>query len=325
MKFKAVFVSVIALIILSCGALPPEFKKLEELTIFKVSSDKQSIVLDGVINSSAFKEFKKLTSEYPAIKLLEIINCEGSINDEVNLKLAHYVHQHKFDTHLNDNGIIASGGTDLFLAGKKRSLGENIRIGVHSWGDGEKIQATDFPRGHKYHQPYIAYYQSIGATLKEAENFYYFTINAASANNIHWMNIEEIEKYEMVNTNSPIIVYKEKPIEISNDIPASFPKEIIGKWKLESLIIEEERVSPKEVMGTSEVYQNYEVDNNFISSVGKQLDRGTWAFSKETQSILIKNSGITETFKIAYFKNKQMTLVLNQGGKEFLLNYNKVK
>ncbi len=324
MKLKTTIIFVISLIAISCKSLPPEFQKLEGLNVFKVSNDKQSIVLDGVINSSAFKDFKKLTDEHPNIKVLEIVNCDGSINDYVNLELANYVYQQGFNTHLNVNGLIASGGTDLFLAGRKRSLGKNIRIGVHSWGDGKDIQATDFPKEHKYHKPYIEYYQSVGFTPKEAEDFYFFTINSAPANDVHWMTVKEIKKYKMINTNSPVVVYENTPIEYSNDIPKSLSKDIIGKWKLEALSIGEDTVLRKDAMGTAEVFQNYEINNKFTSIIGKQSDKGTWEVSKEEKSILIHSSGIKTAFRIVYFKKDFMALVVNQDGQEIILNYKKV-
>lgn len=37
--------------------------------------------------------------------------------------------------HLVDNGVIASGGTDFFLAGTTRRIGDDTKIGVHSWSD----------------------------------------------------------------------------------------------------------------------------------------------------------------------------------------------
>ncbi len=96
-----------------------------------------------------------------------------------------------------DNAEIASGGVDFFLAGVKRTRGKNTKIGVHSWGgDGES--ATDYPRGHANHLPYIKYYVLIGFTQKQAEDFYYFTIYAAPANGIHWMTEAEIKKYNMI-------------------------------------------------------------------------------------------------------------------------------
>jgi len=100
-----------------------EISKLEKETIFTISEDQQSIVLDGVVNSSALEKFKALSESYPQVKTLEIVSCEGSINDRVNLELGEFVHINEFSTHLNENGLVASGGTDLFLAGITRTKG----------------------------------------------------------------------------------------------------------------------------------------------------------------------------------------------------------
>ena len=192
------FAFAMALIFMSCGALPPELQELEGINIFKISDDKKAIILDGVINSSAFKDFKSLSGKYPMVKRVEIVNCEGSINDNVNLKLATYIHKQGFTTHLRDKGLIASGGTDLFLAGHKRTIEKNTRIGVHSWSDNKGIQATDFPKEHKNHKPYIEYYQALGFSEKEAKDFYFLTIHSAPAEDIHWMTTEEIERFGLI-------------------------------------------------------------------------------------------------------------------------------
>lgn len=192
MKHFLIFFS---LLFLSCSSL--EIKELEKATIFTVNHSNNTIVLNGVINSSALDRFKGLSEKHTDIKRIEIINCEGSINDEVNLALAKYVYENNFTIHLNTNGLVASGGTDFFLAGKNRTKGKNTKIGVHSWAGNDKV-ATDFPKGHKYHLPYIAYYKSVGFTQQEAEDFYYFTINAAPDNDIHWMTDEELKRYKIV-------------------------------------------------------------------------------------------------------------------------------
>ncbi len=204
MKIKILYaLTIIALLInIGCGSLPAEYKYLENRTVFKISDNKEAIVLNGIINSSALKEFKKLEKQYPTIKILEIVNCEGSINDNVNLKLAAYIYKQKFNIHLLDNGLIASGGTDLFLAGAKRTKGVATKIGVHSWGgqddNGKTVTASDFPVGHKHHLPYIAYYVTVGFTQQDAEAFYYFTINAASFDDVHWMTDKEVEEYKIL-------------------------------------------------------------------------------------------------------------------------------
>ena len=196
-KIIILFSSILSFLNVGCSSLPAELQQLEELTIFRISEDEKSIILEGVINSSALKEFRKLHENYPKIQVLNIVHCEGSINDEVNLKLAKYIYDHQFDIHLLDNGLIASGGTDLFLAGHKRTIGKNTKIGVHSWA-GEHEKATDFPKDHKYHQPYIEYYVSVGFSQKEAEDFYFFTVNSAGPEDVHFMTQQELKTYKIL-------------------------------------------------------------------------------------------------------------------------------
>ncbi len=165
--------------------------------IFKVLRDNHTIEMDGDIKSSSLNNFDKLIKTFPDIDKINIVNCGGSLDDETNLKLSHKVHQQGISTHLMGNGEIASGGVDFFLAGVKRTIGKNTKIGVHAWsGDGE--EATHFHKGHKNHLPYINYYKSVGFTQKQAEDFYYFTIYSAHADDIHWMSKEEIIKYHML-------------------------------------------------------------------------------------------------------------------------------
>ena len=191
-------VLIMSFFITSCGSLMnEEIRELEEKKIFSVSGDRKTFVLNGVINSSALDEFKDLVANNPQVKQIDIVNCEGSINDDINLKLSQYIHENNFNIRLLKDGLIASGGTDLFLAGHKRTKEQNTKIGVHSWA-GDNATATDFPKGHKYHLPYIKYYVSVGFTQQQAEDFYYFTINSASANDIHWMTSGEIKEYNIL-------------------------------------------------------------------------------------------------------------------------------
>ncbi len=171
--------------------------------IFEVTSD-TTILMNGDIGSSSLKHFEELIRKNPKVKLININEVPGSTDDETNLKLSKKVYDLKISTHILDNGLIASGGVDFFLAGSERSIGDNVRIGVHSWGgiddQGNKVSATDFPEGHEYHQPYIDYYISIGFSQEEARSFYYFTIFAAPPEDIHWMTNDEIEKYKILKS-----------------------------------------------------------------------------------------------------------------------------
>lgn len=166
--------------------------------IFKVLEDNTTIEMNGYVRSSSLNNYNNLVAAFPNVNKINIINCEGSADDEINLQLSLKVHQKGINIHLMDNGEIASGGVDFFLAGVERTKGTNTKIGVHSWGDGVNEEATDFPVGHPYHQPYIEYYVAVGFTQQESEDFYYYTINAAPANGIHWMTDEEITQYKIL-------------------------------------------------------------------------------------------------------------------------------
>lgn len=164
--------------------------------IFKVVNN-STVEMNGEINSNTLTDFNRLIQNNPNIKLINIKEVPGSSDDQVNLQVSKRVFDLGIATHLMDNGEIASGGVDFFIAGVKRTKGTNTKIGVHSWSDGSQ-DATAFPVGHANHLPYINYYVSVGFTQQQAENFYYFTINAAPPSSIHWMTEAEITQYGLI-------------------------------------------------------------------------------------------------------------------------------
>ncbi|NQY28558.1 MAG: alpha/beta hydrolase [Flavobacteriaceae bacterium] len=166
--------------------------------IFKILHGDTTLEMNGVIGSSSLNDFNTLYTSFPTVTTINIKDCDGSMDDETNLQLSTRVHQLGINIHLLENGLIASGGVDFFLAGIQRTKGNNTRVGVHSWSDGNGTQATDFAIGHAYHLPYINYYISVGFTQQLAEDFYYYTINAATADNIHWMTDAEISTYNIL-------------------------------------------------------------------------------------------------------------------------------
>ena len=155
-----------------------------------------TLYMDGLINSRTPKQFKEMFTIHPQIDTLIMKTVEGSVDDEANLKVAEWIAQKHLTFVLEPESLIASGGTDFFLAGKNRIVHKGAKVGVHSWA-GESETATDFPVGHEYHLPYINYYKSIGFSQQQAEDFYYFTINAAPADDIYWMTREEVKKYRI--------------------------------------------------------------------------------------------------------------------------------
>jgi hypothetical protein len=164
--------------------------------IFNIIDD-NTVEMDGDITSSTLSDFNSMIVDYPELHTINMKNVPGSSDDDINLQVSLLVYNRNIATHIMDNGEIASGGTDFFLAGTTRTQGQNTKIGVHSWSTGTQ-EATDFPVGDAEHQKYIDYYVSIGFSQTDAEAFYYYTINAAAANDIHWMTEAEIEEYKVL-------------------------------------------------------------------------------------------------------------------------------
>lgn len=93
--------------------------------------------------------------------------------------------------------MTASGGTDLLLSGARRIVECDVQVGVHSWASGRWIfglvNGDELPRDDPAHRSYLDYYRDIGIP----EAFYWFTLEAAPPDSIHWMNEDEMERYRI--------------------------------------------------------------------------------------------------------------------------------
>lgn len=185
-----------------CSSDDTNNSQQQQFGIFSIQTDNTTVLMNGEIGDNTLNDFNALIALYPNVNQINIKEVPGSFNDDINLLVSRKVNELNINIHLMDNGLIASGGVDFFLAGIKRTKGSNTMIGVHSWGgedgNGNQISATDFPVGHANHLPYINYYVAVGFSQADAEAFYYFTINAASPEDIHYMSEEEIQQYNIL-------------------------------------------------------------------------------------------------------------------------------
>lgn len=197
---KTYFLSLALISLLFFGSCGNDDSSTDSISILPFSIvDDTTIRLNGEINSNTENAFDEVIRQNPNTELLIFGEAPGSADDEVNLRVGRKLFQMGLNTHVEDNGLIASGAVDLFLAGARRTLGSNTRVGVHSWSDGTN-EATDFPRSSPEHLFFINYYRDIGFTDQRAEDFYFFTIEAAPAADIHWMTPAELAQYE-ITTN----------------------------------------------------------------------------------------------------------------------------
>lgn len=152
------------------------------------------IIARGTIDSGTMERFLEISHRYPKAKTLVLQQIEGSIDDEANLSFSRYIHDEGFATLVPGDGLVASGGTDLFLAGRERLLESGACVGVHSWG-WDDDQGKDFPKDAPEHQDYLDYYKHIGIPA----DFYWYTLDIASADDMHWMSAQEVMRYGMAS------------------------------------------------------------------------------------------------------------------------------
>lgn len=167
----------------------------EDMSSFEIDGDVAN--MSGTISADTIRQVKKLIKDYPTVKTINMVSVDGSIDDVSNLKASQLVREAGLNTMIKKDGHIASGGTDFFCAGVKRSVEEGAQIGVHSWAGEDVTNAALLPKDHKEHQKYIDYYKKMN--MPDPEGFYFFTINAAEADNMYYMTMEEIIKYGFIN------------------------------------------------------------------------------------------------------------------------------
>ena len=206
MKLTTIFAALLTFVSISCTSCDGKSTSSSGSSValgrrvfgvFRVIND-TTVEMNGVINGNTPAQFNTLMFSFPNIKTINMRDCPGSEDDEANLLVSRAMHQKGISFHLFSDSVIASGAVDMYLAGIRRTRDPGSRIGVHSWGNqpGEPI-ATALPRNHPLHQTYITYYVEMGFSQQESEDFYFFTINAATAENVHWMTEAEITNYKM--------------------------------------------------------------------------------------------------------------------------------
>ncbi|WP_106793211.1 M28 family peptidase [Aquimarina sp. Aq78] len=154
---------------------------------------KDTLYMNGVIYSNTLHDIKEILFENPKVTTLVMEEVPGSIDDEINLLASREIRKHHINTYIPENGMVASGGTDMFLAGEKRNIHATAKLGVHSWS-GEDSVALDFPKDHEEHKKYVSYYTEMNIPTE----FYWYTLEAAPADSIHWMTANEIKKYDVI-------------------------------------------------------------------------------------------------------------------------------
>lgn len=188
---KTMGLGLLALTMTACSSLGDDYESLQ------VEVVDQRFIAEGVVDGSTPEIIEAAIASNPDVRELVLKWVPGSADDEANLRVAHIVRDAGLTTVVPEGGIVASGGTDLFLAGTERIVGPGACVGVHSWASGGLLggvtQGRDIPRDSEAHTPYLRYYAGIGID----DAFYWYTLDAADADEMHWMSNAEIERFDM--------------------------------------------------------------------------------------------------------------------------------
>ena len=160
-------------------------------------TNKDTLFMEGVIYSNTLVDIKRVLDKNPQVTTITMINVPGSIDDEINLVASQEIRKRGINTYIPKDGMVASGGTDMFLAGTKRQAHATAKLGVHSWSDGEK-GGDEYAKDHPDHTKYLKYYKEMQIPV----DFYWYTLKAAPANDIHWMTPNEISEYGVVTNKT---------------------------------------------------------------------------------------------------------------------------
>ena len=174
-----------------CDFIAGTALNLVETTEFVVEGE--ALIMNGEINSKTLDQFEEVIGENPQITVLIEENVPGSLDDDTMIPLAYRVRELGLNTHLRATSDINSGGVDLFLAGVERTMEKGAHIGVHSWSDGVR-EAKDYPKDAPEHEKNRAYIED----MLGSDAFYWFTIYAAPADEIHGMTEDEIIEYGLL-------------------------------------------------------------------------------------------------------------------------------
>ena len=158
---------------------------------FKVRSD--TAYVNGLLGKKAHHRLQKLIKKNPDITTLTLLDVPGSIDDEYNIKSCYFISEKNINTHLVAKSIIASGGVDFFLSGQQRSVQKGAKLDVHSWCD-EFEDGVNIAREDSSHHLFLDFYRTINTDTA----FYWFTLQSANSDSIHWLSYDEMIRYELI-------------------------------------------------------------------------------------------------------------------------------
>ncbi len=177
--------------------LTPAPKAIAAYGPFRVLDATRAALVD-VTDSASPAHFTAMLRAYPAISLIEMIECPGTEDDRANLRLGRMIRARGIATLVPAGGSVRSGGVELFLAGARRIADPAAEFAVHSWSDEYGREARDYPADSPENRAYIDYYREMGMSVAQARAFYAMT-NSVPYSGAKWLSGAEMAHWVSLN------------------------------------------------------------------------------------------------------------------------------
>lgn len=139
-------------------------------------------------------DFAAMLRAYPGIRMLDMADCPGTLDDTANLRLGRMIRASGIATRVPEGGSVRSGAVELFLAGASRSAAPDAEFAVHSWLDEDGHEARDFSADAPVNRAYLAYYREMGLSDDRAAAFYALT-NSVPNDRVLTLRTPDIARY----------------------------------------------------------------------------------------------------------------------------------
>lgn len=154
-------------------------------------------LLSGTMAGQATCKLRRLARTNPEIRTLVLEDIPGTVDLIDTQAATRFVRKQGWNTAVPAQGSIASGGVMLFLGGVSRDVSPGGQVGVHAWsqpGGGGRLFSSpdDIPANAE--RAFRQIYRALGIDPA----FYDFQVEAAPAEEVHWMTRSEMERWGVV-------------------------------------------------------------------------------------------------------------------------------
>ena len=191
---KFVHVIVIGVLLIGGFVAVKDAMRPRPPTIEFIVQGGDAIVIGGT-DSYSYNVIDDFVSENPDVKRLILLAMPGTKDVVTNTRLVRDIRRAGLATHVPSNGRIASGAVDWFIAGSPRTIDCGAMIGVHSWGSplGARGDQTVY-------DPHWIMQQDFLSDMGVDPDFYEFTRSAAGPDDIHWLSVDEMLRFGLIDT-----------------------------------------------------------------------------------------------------------------------------